>query len=135
MNLAGGILYLGGKHLQPEHQAGGKRPVFKSQGFLGPMSKLVSLSGPQFLLGKSINPIPTLLRVGEGSTEGRGLKGLVNWHLQNHRAGRELLPASEGRWGLMGNLTRVGPGEDWEETMREYPGLPPAPAQPSRACL
>lgn len=105
--------------------------MFKSQGFLGPMSKLVSLSGPQFLLGKSINPIPTLLRVGEG----RGLKGLVNWHLQNHSAGRELLPASEGRWGLMGNLTRVGPGEDREETMREYPGLPPAPAQPSRACL
>lgn len=87
------------KHLHPEYQAGRRSPVSKSQGFLGPMSKLVGLSGPQFLLGKSINPIPKLLRVGEGSTVAQATKGLVNWHLQNHRADGAAW-ATSSEWGL-----------------------------------
>lgn len=96
------------------------------------MSKLISLSGPQFLLAKIIKPIPTLLRVGEKITEVRGQEG----HVSLASAEPEGLQGQVGphrephQWGL--GKTRK---KQWGNTQAFHQPMPspPEPAFSSAA--
>lgn len=104
----------------------------KSQDLLGPVSKLISLSGPQFLLAKIIKPIPTPLRVGKRITEGRGQEG----HVSSASAGPEGLQEQVGphgephQWGL-GKIRK----KQWGNTQAFHQPMtsPPEPAFNSAA--
>lgn len=72
---------------------------------------------------------------GGGERRGeREQEGHVSW-VSGEGECLERLQASKVKWGLMGNPIREGPGQGQEEAIGKYPGLPPAHAQPFRACI